>query len=148
MRTENIAQRLRRLIAAAVDAGRYKSLGEFLEKNGLSNGAIQELETRLAKDPKASMLPSTARKYATGLSIPIAYILNGDAQEDDIVFDKYPERAQAMRAARGLMIAERAIQAVLREDPGGRPSVMWWFRRIETEEQNAAPTADSGSHKI
>lgn len=164
MAAENLADRVERLLAQAVRAGRAPSISALLRDHGLSTGLLGELRARLAKDPKAGMTDRTAKRLAEVLGISIQEILAGRSEESDIV-DKYRERAAAIDAARSLKLPEAAIQLVLREDPGGTPSEMYWFRRIEaeaervetgggmpqrpiTEPESDPPAADSGSHKI
>jgi len=148
MPVENIAQRLRRLIDEAVNSGRFKSQAAFLEEAGVSNGYIQELEKRLRVNPMAGMTGKIARKIADTLGVSVEIVLFGRGTEEPPVIDKYPGRAWAISSARGLGISEAAIQVVLKEDPGTDPGRLFWFRRIEAEEERARPPADSGSHKI
>lgn len=156
MTTENIADRLVRLIGEAVSGGAYNSQSDFFKKHRLSTGTIGELRKRLRKKPEASLNGNTAAILSKALGVPIHELLTGERPESDLV-DKYRERAKAVDSARNLKYSEAAIQLVLREDPGGTPTEFYWFLRIQTEAErirmlgegeSAPPAADSGSHKI
>jgi hypothetical protein len=144
---ENILQRIRRLVAESVRAGRYPSSTAALRAAGLSTGFFGELSKRLASDPEAGMTDRTAKALAEVLGVDVQTILSGETEASTLV-DVYPERSAAVEAARKLQLPEAAIQLVLKENPGGSPSAMYWFRRIESEAERVSPTADSGSFKI
>lgn len=148
MATENIVERIKRLIAEAVRSGRFASEAQALKEAGISSGYLGELTKRLKSNPAASMVGPTARKLADTLGVSVEVILRGQSEGEPPVVDKYPERAWAVSSARGLKYSEAAIQLVLREDPGTDPGRMYWFRRIEAEDERVRPPADSGSHKI
>jgi len=148
MATENLVERIKRLIAEAVRSGRFASEAQALKEAGISSGYLAELTKRIKRNPSASMVGPTARKLADALGVTVETILRGQSPGEPPIVDKYPERAWAITSARALKISEAAIQVVLREDPGTDPGRMYWFRRIEAEEQRASPPADSGSHKI
>lgn len=148
MKTENTLQRLERLIAEAMRAGRYATRSEFLDTADVSSGYLAEFAKRLSENPGAGMTGKTASKLAAALGVSVQTILTGkDGRHSDLV-DVYRERADAIDAARKLKFPEAAIQLVLKEDPGGAPSALYWFRRIEAESERVSPAADSGSHKI
>ncbi len=165
MAAENIADRVERLLAEAVRSGRAPSVSALLKTHGLSTGLVGELRSRLRKNADATMTGTTAERLAGVLGVSIQTILSGQTSGSDLV-DKYRERAAAIDAARSLKLPEAAIQLVLREDPGGTPNEMYWFRRIESESERiegggsgrpdrpvpdaegSSPAADSGSHKI
>jgi hypothetical protein len=146
--SENILQRLERLIAETIRAGRYRNRSEFLEAAKVSSGYLAELGDRLSANPRAGMTGKTAAKLAHALGVNVQTVLTGERGQDSDLVDKYRERADAIDAARKLKFPEAAIQLVLKEDPGGQPSALYWFRRIEAESERVSPAADSGSHKI
>jgi hypothetical protein len=146
--TENILQRLERLIGEAVRSGRYNSPAQVLKLAGKSSGYLGEFRERIAENPSAGMSGRTASRFAEILGVSEGHLLRGEGPAPSELVDVYVERAEAIDAARKLKFPEAAIRAVLREDPGGRPSAMYWFRRIESEAERVAPPADSGSHKI
>ncbi len=147
MATENILQRLQRLIRESVRSGRHASQSGLLRSQGLSTGLVGELRKRITADPTAGMTGDTAEKLSRALGVSVQTILTGDSADSELV-DVYRERAAAIDAARALKLPEAAIQLVLKEDPGGSPSAMYWFRRIESESERVSPAADSGSFKI
>lgn len=146
--TENVLQRLERLIAEAVRSGRFDSPARILSRAGKSSGYLGEFRQRIESNPAASMTGRTATRFAEVLGVSEGYLLRGEGPAPSELVDVYPERAEAVDAARKLKLPEAAIRAVLREDPGGRPSLMYWFRRIESEAERVSPPADSGSFKI
>jgi transcriptional regulator with XRE-family HTH domain len=141
--TGNIADRLEVLVQEAVNAGAYRSKSEFFRRNGLSTGTIGELRKRLRSDPGASMNGETLTKIAGALGVTVQAILLHQADPESELVDKYRERAVAIDAARSLKFPEAAIQLVLTEDPGGSPSALYWFRRIEAESERVSPAARS-----
>ena len=148
MQRENILERLERLMDEAIRSGRYVSRSEILRKEGISSGYIGEFRGRIAKDPKAGMTSTMLAKFARALDVTEQELVRGTTQEEAPLIDVYPERAWAVNAARSLKLPEAAIRAVMTEDPGRDPGRMYWFRRIESEAERAAPPADSGSFKV
>jgi len=149
MATETLLERIKRLVAEAVRAGRYHSPTDFLNRAGLSSGYFGEFEARVAANPKAGISGKTARRFADLLGVSLETILSGERSEEPPYVDVFEERAWAVHAARSLRLSEAAIQLVLKEDPGGAdPGRMYWFRRIESEDERVRPSAESGRHKI
>lgn len=148
MATENLLERIERLVAEAIRAKRFTNKTDFLRRAGRTSGYWAEFADRIAKNPKASISAKTASRFAELLGVSVETLLRGQSTEEPPYVDKYEARAFAVRAARDLQIAEAAIQVVLSEDPGTDPGRMYWFRRIESEAERVSPSADSGSHKI
>jgi hypothetical protein len=132
----------------AIRSGRYASRAEILRNNGISTGYIGEFKQRIAENPRAGMTSVMLSKFARALDVSEKELARGAAEEEAPLVDIYPERAWAVDAARSLKLPEAAIRAVMTEDPGRDPGRMYWFRRIESEAERAAPPADSGSFKL
>ncbi len=144
----NILDRLERLIDEAVRSRRFPSTAAVLRSAGVTTGYLSEFRKRIGKDPKADMTSQTIARFARALGVSAAEITGGEDEPEPPLVDKYSERAWSITAARALKLPEAAIQVVLAEDPGGTPSRMYWFRRIETEAERLKPSAESGSFKI
>jgi hypothetical protein len=132
----------------AVRSGRYTSRAEILRTHSISSGYIGEFTQRIAKNPKAGMTSATLAKFARALDVSESELIRGTGEDEPPLVDAYPGRAWAVNAARDLQLPEAAIRAVMAEDPGRDPGRMYWFRRIESEAERAAPPADSGSFKL
>lgn len=125
-------------IAAAVKSGRFASSAQLLKAAGLSNGFMGELQGRVLKNPAAGLRLDTAQKLATVLQCQVTDL----AIEPEVIDgDPYEGRSWAIIAARALGFSERAIQTVLLETPSTDPGKMWWFRRIEAEQERLAPAS-------
>ncbi len=111
---------------------------------------MAEFRRRIEANPEAGLTGDVARRFAEALGVSEGFIIRGEEELVPELLDVLPERAQAVDAARKLKFPEAAIRAVLRESPppGEPPSALYWFRRIETEAERVAPTADSGRHKL
>lgn len=144
MATESLHERLYRLVAEAVRAGRFESHTDFLKQAGLSSGYFGEQRSRAERNAggakgDSSMRIDTAQGLAKLLGMTLSQFI-GESEGPPIV-DIHEGRAWAVNAARNLRFPEAAIQVVLAESRSDDPGMMYWFRRIEAESERIRPAS-------
>lgn len=130
-----------RLISLIKASGYKGSLREWCTDTGLSEGYISNLRDRCAKNPKATIRGDAATLIARALGISTSELLDEQPEASST-----SSRDAAVRAARELGYSAEAIAAAtsgepLRDDPG----VLWYFRRIEAEEDRIKRNRPSAS---
>lgn len=136
--TKTIHSVISEKIAAVVASGRFSSSAQVLKAAGLSSGFMGELLQRVTKNPDAGLRLDTAARLAEVLQCPVTELTMASPRESS---DPYESRSWAIIAARALGFSERAIQVVLLESPPNDPGKMWWFRRIEAEQERLSPAS-------
>lgn len=99
---------------------------------GLTQAAI----SRFFREPSRKGRSDTIEKIAAAGGVSVSWLATGDegppAPADH---DPYPNRAKALRHARGLGYFDPADIKAVRDIPGflsdDDPDVEWWFKRIE-----------------
>lgn len=123
------AKRVREAIERLLATERYRGNKTKLGKDiGISQPAVTQL---LSGTNKASI--DTAKHVARLEKVPLTAYLDDTAAAD--VTSQFPSKQRAAQSARGLLVAEWAIQQMLDEEPPrgivSDPGPMFWFRRIE-----------------
>lgn len=119
-----------RVVSAIRESGYEGSLRAWCAEVGLSEAFLSVLRERCKRNPKASIKADAARLIASSLNIEVEDLLGTMRRPV-----RYPSLAAAIGAARQLGFSAEAIAAASAADPGDDPGRLWWFRRIEAEEE-------------
>lgn len=134
---ESQLDRITRLIAERIEAGKFKSESEVIELAEMSSGWLSEKRSKASEGKTPGINGATARRLAAVLDISVSELLGEEpAPPDD---DEDPERSWAVCAARMLQYSEAAIRLVQTEPPG--QSRLYWFMRIEAEAARLRPAS-------
>lgn len=120
-----------KIVAAIRESGYDGSLRTWFEEAGLSESYLSRLKVRCEENPSATIRANAAELIAAKLGISVENLMATDRKPV-----RYESLAAAIGAARALGFSEEAIRvASTGSAPEDDPGRLWWFRRIEAEEE-------------